>query len=85
MHGKCIKCSVYGLIEKHHPLPRRWFGGKKRDGRRNPWTEPLCPKCHSKADEITLDIDADFGITNECEARHLKDVFIDAFVIFMNA
>ena len=84
MHGKCTRCNKYGLIENHHPLPRRWFGGRKRDGRRNSWTEPLCPKCHFQADLITKDIDADFGITNHCEGVKMKDVFIDAFVMFMN-
>lgn len=84
MHGQCIKCRFYGIVEKHHPLPCRWFGGRRKDKKQNSWTETLCPKCHYEADEITLVIDADYGITNECEARYYKQVFIDAFSLFMN-
>lgn len=84
MHDRCKKCGIYGLVEGHHPLPVRWWGGRKKDRRSNPWTVPLCLKCHSQADKVTLDIDADFGIVSECEARRFKDVFVDAFVLFMN-
>jgi hypothetical protein len=78
MHGQCLKCKTYGLVEKHHPLPRRWWGS-------NSWTEPLCRRCHQRADNLTLDIDADFGVIEPREGQKLKDVFIEVFVTFMNA
>lgn len=76
-HGQCLKCKVYGLIECHHPLPQRWYGCGR-------WTEPLCCKCHRRADNITLDIDADYGITDSHKGQKFADVFTEAFVLFMN-
>jgi hypothetical protein len=51
--GKCERCGSGAQTERHHPLPKRHFGGHEGKEHENPWTVELCHECHKDADRLT--------------------------------
>lgn len=74
----CRKCRRKRELQKHHPLPRRWYGR----GKSNNWTVKLCADCHKVADDLTYQIDNHYEV-NRANAHLFADLFTETFNGFL--